>query len=122
MANLSISLDTSKVDEALEKMQEQLENFPKDMGEELTKWQTDDMRRRFPNTTVDDQSATTDIWPTSRLTERDRSKIKATLKASGKPVTHGVRVKTNRPILREELYEKLKARMDKLLSEKLSWQ
>jgi hypothetical protein len=120
---LEITLDVSKLVETLNSMEAQLKNFPTDMGQELTDWQTEDMNRRYPNTTVDETSASTEIWPTSRL--NDQKRIVAALRSRGKKVAQPVaRVKgagSQRPILREELYEKLVTRMDKLMSEKLSW-
>lgn len=124
---LSVSLDVSGLIETLTSMEEQLKNFPNEMGQELTEWQTEDMRRRYPNTTVTESSAETSIWPTSRLVEKNPQKIKTALKAHKqlrKPTVtfrgggEGARA---RPILRPELYEKLAKRMDVLLSEKLSW-
>jgi hypothetical protein len=124
MASLSVTLDVSHLVETLSNMEEQLKNFPQDMGVELTAWQTEDMHRKYPNTTVDETSASTEIWPTSRVAERDGKKIAAAFRAqrtaTRKP-TVSLKGNTNRPILRPELYDKLVARMDKLMSEQLAW-
>jgi hypothetical protein len=124
MAGLTVTLDVSHLVETLANMEEQLKSFPQDIGIELTDWQTEDMRRKYPNTTVDETSASTEIWPTSRLVERDDKKIKATFvkqRAAVRKPTVSLKGNTNRPILRPELYDKLVKRMDQLMSEKLAW-
>ena len=37
------------------------------MPDELTAWQTEDMKRKYPNIDIDTLASTTDIWPHSRL-------------------------------------------------------
>jgi hypothetical protein len=125
---LVVTLDVSGLVARLEAMSKKLEEFPKHMAEELTAWQTEDMRRRFPNTEMpDENSVETDIWPTSRVVERDQKKINKIIRArknaggkalgvSGKPIAGH-----HRPILRPELYEKLVKRMDELMAKELSW-
>jgi hypothetical protein len=120
---LLITLDTSRLEATLDSMLEQLKLFPDDMASELTEWQTKDMRRRYPNTEIKGDSVETDVWPTSRLQEQDRTKIRAAMKRGvirKKPgsVRGG---SSTRPILRTELYEKLVARMTDLMEERLSW-
>jgi hypothetical protein len=120
---LVVSLDVSHLVETLSNMEEKLKNFPQDMGVELTEWQTEDMHRKYPNTTVDESSASTEVWPTSRLVERDDKKAKAAvraIKASRKP-TVSLKGHNNRPILRPELFDKLVARMNELMGERLKW-
>jgi hypothetical protein len=83
-----------------------------ELSEELTTWQTDDMKRQYPNTDLDGpSSALTRIWPTSRL---------ALARREAEPRPRVVRVSA-RPILRPELFAKLRERMKVLLHEKLSW-
>jgi hypothetical protein len=127
---LEISLDVSSLVERQEAMVKKLEEFPKrHMTAELTAWQTEDMRRRFPNTKMpDEHTVETDIWPssrTARVVERDQKKINAILRArktANRPRLGAVRrIGTNRPILRSELYEKLVTRMDELMVKELSW-
>jgi hypothetical protein len=122
---LVITLDVSGLVDRLEAMIKKLEEFPKHMAQELTDWQTEDMRRRFPNTeTPDENTVETDIWPTSRIVERDQKKINAILRArktASRPRVGAVRAGTHRPILRPELYEKLVKRMDELMEKELTW-
>jgi hypothetical protein len=123
---LVITLDVSGLIDRLEVMTKKLEEFPKHMAEELTAWQTEDMRRRFPNTeTPDENTVETDIWPTSRIVERDQKKINAILRtrrtAASRPRIGVVRSGANRPILRPELYDKLVKRMDELMAKELTW-
>jgi hypothetical protein len=124
---LYVSLDVSGLVARLEAMSKKLEEFPKRMAEELTEWQTVDMRRRYPNTETEESAVSTEIWPTSRVVERDQKKIdkivRARKNAGGKAlaVRTGVKGGHVRPILRPELYDKLVVRMDELMAKELTW-
>jgi hypothetical protein len=112
-----------------ETFDKQIEELHKEMPQQLVDWQTDDMRRRYPNVKVDESNqsveATTEIWPRSRLEsepgfKRSRPIIKkgptiTRLKGAGRPPA------STRPILRTELFTKLVDRMTKLLSEAMKW-
>jgi hypothetical protein len=117
---LTISLDCTAFDATLAAMQTQLAAFPQTMADELTNWQTEDMNRKYPNTTLQNNEATTTIWPTSRLPQKKRQ---AQLRKP--PIRRpqpGPRIKSKRPILRPELFDKLDARMVALLEGRLAWQ
>jgi hypothetical protein len=99
----------------------------KQWPEEVTKWQTEDMHRRYPNTASDEADNTvtteTDVWPHSRLeigpgaakrVAVKRGPRQARPKGAGKSIS-------NRPILREELLQKLKDRMMALGREAIKW-
>jgi hypothetical protein len=87
------------------------------MPGELTEWQTDDMKRQFPNLdfgtgpTTDDIWAATTIWPRSRLS------------AEVKPGSRrrNPKYRSQRPILRQELFGKLITRMQDLLFTAIRW-
>jgi hypothetical protein len=91
---------------------------------ELTAWQVEDMRRRYPHTeTPDDKTATTEIYPRSRLSDdrrrqrrQPRVRILAKPRGAGRQSAH-----SNRPILRPELLTKLVERMDALMQTALKW-
>ena len=107
----------------LDSMLEQLKEFPQKIGDELTEWQKEDMHRKHPNTVVAENYAETDIWPTSRLAQqRDRRKVAKVLAIKRRGGQVMVRGKSQRPILREELYEKMVKRMDALLEDELKWE
>lgn len=122
------------LDELLKKFatfDQQLTDLHKAVPRQLVEWQTEDMRRKYPNIKVDETEdsveATTDIWPRSRLEEPGsgfkrpaRPVVKkgptmARLKGTGRPPA------STRPILRTELFTKLLDRMTKLLSEAMEW-
>jgi hypothetical protein len=118
--SLTISLDVSGLINRLNSMEAKLNEFPKHMADELTDWQTEDMKRRYPNTETEENAVSTNIWPTSRVVERDQKKINAILK--NKSRTRVVaRAKGQRPILRPVLFEKLVQRMDDLMGKELTW-
>jgi hypothetical protein len=122
---LTISLDVSGLLARVDGMIGKLNEFPGRIAEELTTWQTEDMRRRYPNTEPDDGGATTKIWPTSRVVEQDKKKIAVAMKtrksSGGRPLSLVVRSGTQRPILRPQLYVKLVKRMDELTKKELTW-
>jgi hypothetical protein len=107
----------------------QVEALHKEMPRQLVDWQTEDMRRKYPNVHVDETpqlvEATTEVWPRSRLEEPGA-------KRPGRPVVNkgptiarpkgiGRPAPSTRPILRTELFRKLTDRMDELLKA-IKWQ
>jgi hypothetical protein len=105
---IKIALDSAGAQDCLQRMADRIEELGRsDIPAELTAWEVEDMHRKYPNTeTPDDHSAETEIWPTSRLA----------LARSHRRV-----IVRHRPILREELRERLRARMVALMEEKLRW-
>jgi hypothetical protein len=117
---LIISLDLAAFDATLAAMQMQLAAFPQAMADELTNWQTEDMNRKYPNTMLQNNEATTNIWPTSRLPQKKRQEqLKKPPLRRPQP---GPRIKSQRPVLRPGLFDKLDARMVALMEGRLSWQ
>jgi hypothetical protein len=113
-------------------MAKQLEDFPQAIADELTNWQHEDMRRAYPNTTLEDCEASTLIWPRSRMSEQDEKLRRQQMVRRAKwppharrqqraPAGTAGRVKSTRPILRESLFDQLVDRMDKLMEDDLSW-
>jgi len=113
-----------------ETFDKQILDLHKQMPQQLVEWQTEDMRRRYPNIQVDETpesvEATTNVWPRSRLEQQPgfkrpaRPVVKkgptmARLKGAGRPPP------STRPILRTALFTKLVDRMTKLLSEAMKW-
>jgi hypothetical protein len=85
-------------------------------------WQAEDMHRHFPRTDGSGLSVSTTIYPRSKLPRRKnltggKSVRRRSIIAAGRP-TPG----THRPILRPELYDKLKERMIEMIKEACTWQ
>jgi hypothetical protein len=122
---ISVSIDTTEVEQALQQELQALTEFPIAMAEELTAWQTEDMKRNYPNTTTTQNTATTMIWPRSRLSEQRQAQRRQAMRQpnrrSGLPRPRGALVHSARPILREELFDQLTERMDELMVDKLGW-
>jgi len=111
----------------IDSMSKQIEQLGKsNMADELTAWQAEDMRRRYPNTKQDDdKTVSTEIWPRSRLSEQRRKQRSRPLRIHVAPRTGtagGTPVHSARPILRSELFTTLVERMDALLARVLQWQ
>ena len=113
----------------LEATAKQVEELHKKVPQQLVEWQTEDMRRRYPNIQVNETpesvEATTNVWPRSRLEQEPgfkrpaRPVVKkgptmARLKGAGRPPP------STRPILRTALFTKLVNRMNALL-EAITW-
>ena len=110
-----------EVSPALEGLAEQLAKLPDQLADELSNWQTEDMKRRYPNIDRPDQNtATTEIWPRSRMphqyvpTGKSRGRPagsvnRAPLKLKGAP---GQVSYSTRPILRDVLWDSLQERVD----------
>jgi hypothetical protein len=117
---LAIVVDAIAIDIKLDAMSKELVLFEFHMREEMTAWQTEDMRRRYPNTTMRDNVVQTSVWPTTRLAAKKKKKRSVVRRVVG---GGGVkRPKSARPILRPQLVDKLNERMTKLMVERLSWQ
>jgi hypothetical protein len=114
----------AKLTARFDSMVEKLNNFGKHaMPDELTNWQSEDMKRHFPNTeTPDDKTAATEIFPRSRIpSQHKRPSAAARLVPLARPKGGSKPPPSTRPILREELWNKLCERMDALLGNKLTW-
>src|SRR5262245_52239104 len=110
---LEIEMDTTAVEKRLQNMVAAIANTATEtMPAELLAWQKDDMRRDFPNVEVTGWSALTKIWPRSRL-----SMIPRTRKRVERPRA----LRGLRPILRTEMFEALRDRMRKMLTDHLTW-
>jgi hypothetical protein len=109
----------------------QLEELHKQVPAELVEWQRVDMRRQYPNITVDQSTtsveATTMIWPRSRLEQqpgfaRPRAAKARRFTGPKQVMPKGAgRVASTRPILRTELFTKLIERMGRICSEAMKW-
>ena len=100
---------------------------------ELTEWQTEDMKRKIPNTeTINPTAAMTVIWPRGRtktaLRNRPlkrpsvfRSKTWSKPRIVQRYRTGGQQATTSRPILRPALYEKLRDRMSDMMQREIKW-
>lgn len=93
---------------------------------ELEVWQTEDMRRKYPNVEIESLSAVfTLIWPRSRTYgQRHPKSLEArtqTFRRVSSPQHKGASETSTRSILRPELLKRLVGRMDVLMGEKISW-
>ena len=111
-----ITVDATGPLATTEKMLAQLSVFPTKMQDEMFNWQAEDMRRRHPRQKLRNRGkrVTTIVYPRGR-----RHYKKATRPYHLKKRRHPRRIST-RPILRAELYDKLRSRMTDLL-ETIRW-
>jgi hypothetical protein len=121
--SLEILIETGAIEERIEKMQQKLQVVP--VPAELTAWQSEDMKRRYPNTEqMAPTAARTMIYPRSR---RDATWLKKKRAAPRqKPLLRGkatriVPTGSNRPILRPALFERLRERMNEMMARELKW-
>jgi hypothetical protein len=115
---LNIELDLGDVPAKLDLMVQRIVTLGVvQMPGELTEWQTDDMKRSFPNIdlgtgpTQNDVWAATSIWPRSRLSPE----IKPGSRRGN------IMRRSHRPILRDALLQSLKQRMQMLLFTAIRW-
>jgi hypothetical protein len=109
-----------------DKLAAQVEALHHEMPDELTAWQVEDMRRKYPNIAVtqaaNQTTAETDIWPRSRQ-EGNRKQRRAAFKQPKRYRLSGNRVvrSARRAILRPELFAKLQQRMSALIKKAMAW-
>ena len=112
-------------DECLKQFDELMKNIA-DLEQETTTtflaWQLADMHRHFPKVDGSGLSVSTTIYPRSQLRRyrqpRARSVRRRSIIAAGRASPGG----THRPILRPELFDKLKDRMIEMVKEACIWQ
>jgi hypothetical protein len=126
---LNIEVKTEAVLARIEAMTNHVDTFGKtDLPQGLTDWQTEDMRRKYPETNVDEPAAagqtsvSTMIYPRSRTYEQTHPHSHPAVRKPAMSSMPRLRKSTLRhPILRPELFDKLYSRMVALLGDKLTW-
>lgn len=116
-----------KVDaDAMLKQFDELTKNIADLQTETTKtfvdWQTEDMHRHFPKVDGSGLSVSTTIYPRSQLPRKKNLRggnaiRRRAIIAAGRGNAAG----TPKPILRPELFEKLKDRMIEMVKEACTW-
>jgi hypothetical protein len=128
---LNIEVDDKATNAAFDRMLQRLKDFPDKIADELVTWQIQDMRRHYTNVDrPDDMTATTDIWPRSRISRpyirhgergRPRGRDMHREPQRPKPLEPGQRSqRSTRPILRESLWLMLVDRV-RVLIQDLNW-
>ena len=114
-------VNLSEVEETIANMKDEIGKFASsEMTQEFVDWQTEDMKRTYPNTTDEGASSIfTLIWPRSRKARPYKPRVRRTIKA---PLPRLVRAPGERPILRPELFDQLCQRMLAAMVKALSWQ
>ena len=112
---IEAQVDFSPMAKRLDAMLKQLEEFPQKMSNEFLTWQRDDMRRQVPEATPEDNGVSTIITPRG---QNQGPRRRHRIVAKGIAIS---RIKSNRPILRPELFDRLVDRMDTLLDNELEW-
>jgi hypothetical protein len=124
--HFDITFDAAAAIARVDKMIATLASVP--VPAELTAWQSEDMKRRYPETEVlNATSARTRIYPRSR---RDNSWLKQKRPPRrAKPMLRGKATRigkpivptSNRPILRPILFERLRERMNLMMQREIKW-
>jgi len=115
---LTISIDgMDALDRRLQMMLDRCAHAGDLMAAELEAWQVEGMRRRYPNIQRPDQNtAVTLIWPRSRVVQRPEPHRRAVVARARRVRGGGRRLPySTRPILRDELFDKLSDRMAAML-------
>ncbi len=128
-----LQIEFSRGDPGTEHLIKALDQFKPTVGQEFLDWQTEDMNRNYPTLAAgethwgaDDSSWVTLIYPRSRLSSKRRragtSGAGRARRSTAAPrvVRKGVITVGRRPILRAELFDKLRERMRALLSKLVS--
>ena len=106
----------------MEALLERIDGLDTEIAAELHAWQVEDMNRKYPETKQTADGATTSVWPRSRSnTSRRRAIIAATRNLRKRGIKAGGAVRSNRPILRPVLAERLRERMLELGKRVLTW-
>lgn len=126
---IKVDVDLSGFTASLDNMVKQLNELPQEMAGQMTEWQTEDMNRKYPNTSFGTagnvSTAETDIWPRSRkdlAQPKRRLPVRALRRRQREKRARGTMPSpSTRPILRQSLWTQLVTRMTRLL-ETVRWQ
>jgi hypothetical protein len=126
MASFAITIDTMQAEKRITAMLAKLQVVP--VPAELTAWQVQDMRRRYPHTEVlSPTSAATMIYPRSRREsgwlkkKRPQRKTKPLLRGKARRIGKPILQTSHRPILRPELFDRLRERMNEMMQREITW-
>ena len=114
--SFQVTLDAEAAISRVEAMAQNVIDLHRKVPDELVAWQSEDMKRQFPNITTGGPGTWfTLIWPRSRQSRQRRKRPIA----APAVVRKGVVTSSGggRPILRAELFDALKARMRGLLDQ-----
>ena len=113
-----VKVESEKLMQQFDDMQKRVAGLEQKLPDVFLDWQREDMNRKYPK--VDEHSGlsvTTLVYPRSRRQRISKpSKGKSTTRKQARRVTG-----TTRPILRPELFEKLKERMTEMVKEAAKW-
>ena len=107
----------------LDGLMKNLADLETETSVEFFNWQAEDMHRHFPKVDGSGLSVSTSIYPRSQL--RRQKKITGGKSVRRRPVIaagRAVRAGSHRPILRPELFDKLKERMIEMVKAVTKWQ
>lgn len=122
---IEILIETQAIEDRITGMLKKLQAVP--VPAELTAWQVQDMKRRYPQTEVlNPTSAATMIYPRSR---RESSWLKMKRpprknplhRGKGKRIGKPIVQSSHRPILRPELFDRLRERMNEMMQREITW-
>jgi hypothetical protein len=122
---LLITIETEQAELRVTAMLAKLQAVP--VANELTAWQREDMRRRYPHTeTLSRTAAMTRIYPRSRrqstwLRAKRPPRRKPLLRGKAKRVGKPILQASHRPILRPELFDRLRERMVAMMQREITW-
>lgn len=130
LVTLKIDVDAEDILATVDSMLDQLSGFTNEITKEFLHWQAEDMRRKEPDATQEDKDVYTIITPRSTVHNRPQSqraqRTPGTLyRRQRKPITVqqvSNKPRSTRPILRQELFERLEERMLALMKKDLGWQ
>jgi hypothetical protein len=115
-----IDIDISALEAALDQQVVRVkEELPLRIPEELLLWQMEDMNRKHPRVYEQEDSWFTLIYPRSRLS--GRGPVRKKLPGRRKVIRPLPRAPGTRPILREQLFDKLVGRVIEMLQYTVVW-
>jgi hypothetical protein len=117
-----IKIDADKMLQQFDALQKNITDLQQETTTTFLDWQTEDMHRHFPKVDGTGLSVSTTIYPRSQLRRTKnlrggQSVRRRSIIAAGRPSPG-----THKPILRPELFDKLKDRMIEMCKEAMTWQ
>ena len=117
-----IKVDADAVLKQLDALIKNVGDLEQETTTTFTAWQADDMHRKYPKVEGSGLSVSTTIYPRSQLTRRKtlpRRQRQMRRRSKSQQPRRGL--SQHKPILRPELFEKLKERMVEMCKEAIEW-
>ena len=119
---LEIKVDADATLKQFDELTKNIADLQTETTQTFVDWQSEDMRRHFPTVDGSGLSVSTTIYPRSQLKRKKNLRGGSTIRRRAIIAAGRAGAGQHKPILRPELFEKLKDRMIEMVRKACTWQ